>query len=727
VAVWVEDIGIVGYLSRPSDKDDFTYDAEVNLEHGHDHLAGGTHDHGFNNPSVNTYNPSHGHSIAIADVPCLTNFVGGISIGQGYTSYSSSLYKYPQFSWSCPYPSGNMTRHHIKLNFYQAGCTVRITCWGVTVYDNYSAGTHRTIDRTFSGYSSDSTPIQIYISKTNVVGTNFILNSIEYTRWYEPEIESNTQSTAVGLQNNANVNYKSSDTLGIAIKDIGDVQNLPESWQAVQTIAQANPTRTVTDKFELTQYLTDINWAWLQDREVSLIYQGSTDDVEVIVTYLYFQVEYLRRSIEKSTDITCFPTGSIEPRPDGTIQYLLNNIAGLPLTQMGCIELAVLDVWDDSETWVDYSAWEDEGEFVADPPVGAVFERAASWFEGSGYTIDGILSASLSVREAIATICKQTRSKLVWEGGKAKLAILQRFASGSVVDAIQPEDLQLRSLNVDLGDTQTIANSISLKYKYDYVNDYNYLAVISTEDADSIAKHGKKEFSNFFEFDLIRNDAMAADVADYYIWRYGLPETTYNFNLYLNSCALEKTDNIILTANNDWDRIRKLPLIIKDISRTFGSGKNNQINILNVSASSIRTKKHLEILTDTIILDESISVDLALDVSLEDLFTIYDENIISINNTITDNIVISDNLTSLFNSNKYLTDSVTITDELSAELSINNLEDFITINDSIITVEHIVGFGIMPFGIGSFGSADFDGFTLQSTFTITDEITVELT
>jgi len=304
-----------------------------------------------------------------------------------------------------------------------------------------------------------------------------------------------------------------------------------------------------------------------------------------------FTVEYKERERKTIDDVSCVVIGSDEvgSRPDAVVQYLLSEKAGLPVSKMGSIYRDIPD-WDDTDTWVDTASWDDEGQ-VSGVPSGAAFEEAGAWFDFNDYSIDGVLSGDLSVKDAIEAITFQTRSKLTWQGGKAKLAVLRNTDEWLVAKDIPTSSIQLKSFELTKSETESIVNKIDLFHTVDRISEASgsaqYTATAYDSDHASIVKHGEKVDPERWLFDLVRKQAMAVHIVEYYLWLLGEPATYYTLNAYLDNLDIEKEDYVTITSET-MANVRGLATTVKEVQRVFGSGKNNQINLLKFVCQSIR-------------------------------------------------------------------------------------------------------------------------------------------
>lgn len=755
VNVWVEGIGVVGSLSRPNPSDIVDFDAEVDIDHPHGHITGGTHEHDFDNPLLDTDNPSHLHGLDITNEVKLygspTSYNNGTCSSYGrtdsYSNYfyfnsapgrvSSAAYSFNIYVTdisSCPYSvfQGYVTEIQIKEQYYYNGWK---TASSQTFYDNIYFGNN--VVKTLYNNSGWDYPsaisrrlyVVVFVTIPSGGGNasfqitdvlaemNVIVDATEYQA-----TNVSTSHTSTG-----DVNLQNVDTGGIQIKDANDVNDLVTANRKLENIVSQSSSRSVTERFDLTKYLETISWSFFLNREVQLQYTGSIDSAQIIVTYISFELEYRQRSISNTTDITCKPIGSIGNRPDEVIQYLLNTRAGVPVELFGSI-WANPELWDDTDIWNDPDIWVDGGEKLT-PPAGALFEDAAGRYEFLGYTIDGVIPANWTVKEAVAEINRQSRGRITWSAGKVKLSVREKLDNWTPIKEIGPNETQIKSISITKGKVDEIYNDIDLFYKIDRLSEAQdegvYDATASLVDINSISKHGQKKDNDKWLFDLVRNDDMAADLVDYYLWRYSEPPTYYEWSSYLQQFELEKGDVVRLTAS--FTKLADKPLRLLDVKRTFGSGKTNQMNLIKLIGESIKQRALFLNIEDLIIVADDIIIGVPTSQLINDV--IFATDIIDVIQSDQPNEVMSitDVIQIIVDYNSSLADIVITSDELITTHSFE-LEDTVNAYDNILTQDALC-FGACGFGGGvactlPFGSKKIYEDAVSDELSITELISV---
>lgn len=686
--VSVDGIGLVGYLSRPSPSDITTVGGDVNIDHPHGHLDGGEHGHPFGNPGLVTSNPAHDHPITGTYQDTYYS-----SLPQDFTLTGNSATYYPT---NTGYATQNTIIFTIDWYEYDVPRSVEIryakngTWYGFSVL-----GSATTTPLAVSlGAGTISAMYIRHVPYNN--STAFRNTSLALERAKTLTVNQKTTAIAANHSSTGTVNNRGTDTSGLKIKDVGDVNDLSTANRALENISTTSASKKVVDFFDLTKDLETISWDFFKDRKIQVQYVGSTNKAEVVVTYAYFEVEYRQRETVLTNDVTCKPVGSLENRPDAVIEYLLGTVAGIPLAKMGSIFVDV-DIWDDPDIWIDTNIWRDTGERLPVPGDPA-FLDAAERFAFLGYRLDGVISADSTVQESVKNIVRQTRARLIWSAGLVKLAVREEPESWITVKAIGKDQTQLSSLSLAKSPALEIENDINLSYQIDRLSEASdegqYDASIIVQDLPSIELHGQKKYNSRWLFDLVRDDTMAADLADYYIWRYGEAITRYNFTSYLTQFDLEKEDVIRLTS--DFSRTNLLPLRLIENSRSFGSGKLGNINTINLVGESIRHKLWYVALEDTILAVDDISVGLQDDESIMDNSTMIDEISIGITPGLEDDANFSDAIVLRADFASSLNEILGASDYINSSFSLV-LSDSINALDSI-NINYEPCFGACGFG-----------------------------
>lgn len=701
VIVWVEGIGNVGTLARPNPDDAIEFSAEVDIDHPHDHVEGGNHPHTFYNPGLNTSNPAHGHTLSGGGESDVDRYPTGISLGSYYSiaaGYSTYIYLGLSFSSGFIYKSCTFTRY----NDSSAVNTRAWIQWGNGNYNNSVEIGTGTFSVGMGSNAFDRVRIRIKGEDNSHLGkTKF--TALKFTFSYSSQVIAKATAVSASHSSTGNVVNQNLDTTGAQIKDPDDVNDLATANRQLEQVVSNSSSRSVAQKFDLTKYLETISWPWFQERKVQLIYSGFVDDVQIVVTYINFEIEYRQRETVLTDDISCVPVGTINNRPDAVVQYLLTTKAGLDVEKLGSVWKPV-NALHDADSYADTEVWLDGGAAL-NPPIGAAFEDAGARFAYLGYLLDGVISGTNSVREAIKQVCYQSRSRLIWSGGKAKLAVRERQENWTPVVSVLPERLQLKSISVRRKSATEIINSIKLFYGIDRLSEADgegsFLAAVYVDDKTSIAKHGERADNSRFQFDLVRDGSMAENLAGFYLWLLGESTTFYDFVVYLHQFGLEKEDVLLLTSATMTD-ISLRPLVVRAVNRLFGSGKLERINTLPVTAEAIRQKNMVLMLEDSVQALDSIDLSVASELDLSDLVVAIDDLVAGWPKGVIDQVVVEDEIDVILSAGELVNDTVSVQEELAMDLAVA-LTDDVMVHDAA-SILHSRGYGSGGYGDIPYGS-----------------------
>ncbi|MDH3359754.1 MAG: hypothetical protein OEL55_02695, partial [Desulfobulbaceae bacterium] len=251
-----------------------------------------------------------------------------------------------------------------------------------------------------------------------------------------------------------------------------------------------------------------------------------------------------------------------------------------------------------------------------------------------------------------------------------------------------------------------IANRIQLFYKRDWLatgtDTSGFLESTTKESAGSIAKFGLKAKKDGYNFDLIRDPAMAEAVAEFYLMIDAWPSSYFTFMAYLDQFELEKED--VLQLTNAFNKMHKMPVVVRAMDRIFGSGKNKQINLMRVVA------ENLFYLLKEVTLEEAVLVMDALSIMVYEVgeFTeaihIIDQLVTQMSARRADTALVSDLLSIVLDMHKVLNDGVSISDQALAKiLSVRE--------DSVVMDDYLTFWSIYGYGAGGYGEVPYGGLT----------------
>lgn len=648
--VWVEGIGVVGRLARPSGDDVVDLLAEVDIDHPHANT----------DPGLGTSDPQHPHNTgATAGMSANgdpASFSHGIGSNGAYGTTKEGYIWFNDLSAEALSSTISINVSTVRSGTARIDFIELVTEWGGTILlDNFDPVTGAVGNITFSGGAWPKVASnQNYWVK---VRTALYVNNGSITVYYRNPVIT---YAAVLKQVADNLTGVSAH-----IATAGKVKDLATANRLIDFTTKNSPARTLVDRFDLSDHISP-TWDWFQGRRIEIRYvdANSGDSVNIFIPWLTFTIEYRARQKVFSDKVTASASGISSNRPDQVLQTLLGK-AGLPASYIGA----------------------------------ASFADAGAEFAGRAYAIDGVIDGELTVQDATRKICRQTRSRLFWSAGLAKL-VLRRTAAEQVIGKfLTPDNYQLKSIEAERQPVRDLVNHIELAYLVDRLSG-DYLATVRKVDEASIAAHGKREQPDQFQFDLVRSAAMAADLADYYLSISAYPSTFFQFNAYLDQFEVEKDDVLALTSAG-FHKIRKMPLRVKSVDRRFGSGKNRTINHLRIIAECLRYILLDGTLADQVLILDSLTATLGKLVNLDEQIHVQDELRATESWGLAEGVTVEDALEMVLAFASELTETVTVGDNLAMAMRAE-LQDTVNLMDQL-TAWRSIGFGSQDFGKFGFG------------------------
>ncbi len=686
--VWIEGIGDVGILSRPHPDDMPALTAEVDIDHPHLHEIGGEHEHNYTDPTVVAEDAPHLHGTeGISNTT--THYP---TDAMGFTLYSMDL----ESAAVIRYLSG-------AKNFDSGVLTIRIALSGAGAKVSYVSGsTYRTVQLSSGenklgiGPRSSSGDFQVTFRATpeGTVGgyATFLDLFLEATT--NAQVSQAYTGVTAGVVTSGNVAQNTA-----AVKASDDVQALITDNVAVQITDQTSPTKSNVNLFDITEYV-NFDWGWFTGKSIRITYTGDHDSRDVYILHAFFDVEYRKKEIVFSDDVTCEPTGLIDDasgtitgtpdavitRPDHFCQYLLSELGGLP------------------------SGYIDATTFAA----------AGTRYTALGYQFDGVLSANLTVREASKKLARQCRSRWFWSAGKAKIALREKRDEWAVDRALTADDLRLRSLSMTRGKVSDIINTIKLWYSRDWTSSEggskDYTASTKDENTASIARNGICEKRDNFLFDIVADETMAEDLLDYYLQYQAAPSIYYTLEAYLEQFDLEKED--IISVTSDFNRLNKANMAIRAADRVFGSGKLKKMNMVRIVAECLRYYLLRHTIEDTVKAMDSLTIELGLSVGIEDLAIVLEELTADMEMSLADTATVADALAIALVFNHMISENVTVSDVLGSTMTV-------ALADTVKVDDFMQAWRTHGFGGGGFGESGFGGYTVWRN-TDPDQVSVSM-
>jgi hypothetical protein len=229
----------------------------------------------------------------------------------------------------------------------------------------------------------------------------------------------------------------------------------------------------------------------------------------------------------------------------------------------------------------------------------ANFAAAHAEYDAEGYYLNGTMSPGTRLHDALKIVLSEGVCRFLFSQGKIRL--ITAFSTFSVdVDAVISNDnIQLRSRNISYPPTSNLLNHVTVSYNRDLTTNI-YQDEYVTENTESIARYYLKDYRK--ELTLIKDSVFAEFWADRYLGLMATPSAIFSLSIYMPAYIIEKGDRISIKAFFD-GRITVTGSVLS-ISRVYGQGKNNQINLFNVQIFNPTLHGDLDLL-DNVFLDDS--------------------------------------------------------------------------------------------------------------------------
>ncbi len=314
-----------------------------------------------------------------------------------------------------------------------------------------------------------------------------------------------------------------------------------------------------------------------KNKEVQVKYNGTSDGRTAFIIHTAFEIEYARRRVSF--------TDAISADVEGVADDVEGTITGTPgaliIRPDHVYQWSILKVLNLSSTEIH----------------SASMSSAAIFYDtnGGGYKLAGAILSQTSLRNLWLDWGRSSRSYFYWDLGQARIRVrplnwmTEATAHDKAIDSslIRADENGLLAFSAQRGSVENIVNSIDLKYKRDWSEaEEPYAAIASTSDADSIARYGIREKVDVFQFDWVRDLAMAEDLASFYLHEYAEPLEVYQFELFLDHMELERGD--ILQINPPIYELDSVLCIALGVGRVLGSGKASRMDSVPVTARLMR-------------------------------------------------------------------------------------------------------------------------------------------
>ena len=240
----------------------------------------------------------------------------------------------------------------------------------------------------------------------------------------------------------------------------------------------------------------------------------------------------------------------------------------------------------------------------------ASFDVARNWYDANSYVFQGWIPGDMRTREALKQMLLQCRSRLIFNAGKMKLIVRSTLSNAIIQKTFTTDNVRQKSISITRENVDSITNHITTRYNATTA-DQDYQDSFVTKDDDSIAKFGKHE--RLLDMFLVTSTAMAAGMASFYRAELKDPHSFITFQAYIEAIELERDDGIMLfTPFNEMDDGAWCKIAYTN--RIFGSGKNKQINLYEITCYTtddlMAEGTVIELMEDVVIDDTDLSVEI---------------------------------------------------------------------------------------------------------------------
>jgi hypothetical protein len=432
----------------------------------------------------------------------------------------------------------------------------------------------------------------------------------------------------------------------------GQVDPLATDNVPLQNVQVSGPTRTTVDAFDLTGLVAG-DWGWFTGREVRLSYLGPLDGLTCYVRHVWFEAEFAPREVKLASVVTA--------DVEGIIDDAAGSITGTPRRQ--------ITRPDDVRRWL----------LVRQAGLDASrcdFGRAGTRYNELGYHFDLALTEQMSLKDLERKLARQCRSRFYWDAGVARIAVRERDASVRPAKDVTADMILLDSMHAERGRVANLGNKISLFYRKDLGSaesgSKGFLASVRGQNDASVAAHGEKERPDDFLFDAVRDDAMAADLRDFYLEHEGRISTFYTFDCFLDAFDLEKEDGVRLY--HPFDTLAGNIAVVWAAGRILGSGEGRQADLVRVQAELLPRKRLRLNLSDETRARDALSRHFLLTPHLAELAHTRDALRFDLALSKAEGVAALDDLSRLVNIDRLHSEALAAADALRADLSLSKAE-----------------------------------------------------
>ncbi len=346
------------------------------------------------------------------------------------------------------------------------------------------------------------------------------------------------------------------------------------SVPAVGGSAEKN-TSTIVDFIDITSNVAG-DWSWFTNREIQVKYNGVSDGRTAFIIHVAFEIEYARRRLKFSDNVTADVEG-VKDDGAGTISGVANALLERP---EHIFKWSILNLLGLTVSEID----------------SASFTNAGTAFSGAiagGYKLAGIIQSKAEIKTLWRDWEKNCRSYFFWDFGKARIqfrplnSVALPFTPDKAIadDMIRLDGNGRASIQVERTPNRNIVNTIDLRYKRDWSSS-EYDSIETDSDADSVARYGRREKPEDFEFNWTRIQAQSADLSAFFLAQHKEPSDVLNLELFLDNIELERGD--LLALNPPTHSIQGLPALVLGAGRQIGSGVGRRMDSIPVTVQIMR-------------------------------------------------------------------------------------------------------------------------------------------
>jgi hypothetical protein len=378
-------------------------------------------------------------------------------------------------------------------------------------------------------------------------------------------------------------------------------------------------TNSVVNFYDITDQVAR-DWTWFKDKVVEVEYSGALDGRTVYIIHTAFEIEYARRRLETTDEVTAdvvgvkddgagtitgVPSAVIE-RPDHVFRWSIVNLAGL------------------SPTVIDDASFNQ---------AGTEFSNAVT----GGYRLAGIVQSKRLLDTLWRQWMKESRSHLYWDAvGKARLQfrlINQSIvAVGSEVKALTESMIRLDPesgagrIQFQRTPSNEVVNHIELGFQRDWAGGH-YRSLHVESDDDAINLFGKREQPDAFLFDWCRDSVMAQNLAQFYLAELKSPQTLIECAVFLDQLELERGD-FVTVSHPLISGSSALHGMVLPGDHHFGSGKAGRMDGLDLMIRLFPIEHLRKLLGETAEIADALSTFAAFEVDLPESVAIADAGFI---------------------------------------------------------------------------------------------------